>query len=200
MSTAEISIAIGRASGASAPWDNVAAELPLMDEASKLALFEHTIVPHLNDAHNLARWLTRNQQDAEDVVQEAYLRAFRFFDGFHGGDGRAWLLAVVRNTCISWMGRRTGAESTSVEFDEHVHRAADEAESAEQVLIRNSKIESLRACVETLPVEYREVIVMRELQELSYREISEVAGIPIGTVMSRLSRGRMRLLDCMETK
>jgi RNA polymerase sigma-70 factor (ECF subfamily) len=200
MSTAEISIAIGRASGVSAPWDNVAAELPLMDEASKLALFEHTIVPHLNDAHNLARWLTRNQQDAEDVVQEAYLRAFRFFDGFHGGDGRAWLLAVVRNTCISWMGRRTGAESTSVEFDEHVHRAADEAESAEQVLIRNSKIESLRACVETLPVEYREVIVMRELQELSYREISEVAGIPIGTVMSRLSRGRMRLLDCMETK
>jgi RNA polymerase sigma-70 factor (ECF subfamily) len=171
-----------------------------MDEASKLALFEHTIVPHLNDAHNLARWLTRNQQDAEDVVQEAYLRAFRFFDGFHGSDGRAWLLAVVRNTCISWMGRRTGAESTIVEFDEHVHRATDEAESAEEVLIRNSKIESLRTCVETLPVEYREVIVMRELQELSYREISEIAGIPIGTVMSRLSRGRMRLLDCMEAK
>src|SRR5580692_1862241 len=118
MSTAEISIAIGRASGASAPWDNVAAELPFMDEASKLALFEQTIVPHLNAAHNLARWLTRNQRDAEDVVQEAYLRAFRFFDGFHGGDGRAWLLAVVRNTCLSWMARRNGAESASVEFDE----------------------------------------------------------------------------------
>src|SRR6204780_3687693 len=122
MSTAEISIAIGRASGVSAPWDNVAAELPLMDEASKLALFEHTIVPHLNDAHNLARWLTRNQQDAEDVVQEAYLRAFRFFDGFHGGDGRAWLLAVVRNTCLTWL-RRNKSAGASVEFDEDVHRA-----------------------------------------------------------------------------
>ena len=171
-----------------------------MDEASKLELFEQTIVPHLNAAHNLARWLTRNQQDAEDVVQEAYLRAFRFFDGFHGGDGRAWLLAVVRNTCLSWMGRRTAAESTSVEFDEHVHQITDDEENVEEVLIKNSKIDSLRNCVEALPVEYREVIVMRELEELSYREISEVAGIPIGTVMSRLSRGRVRLMDCMEAK
>jgi RNA polymerase sigma-70 factor (ECF subfamily) len=200
MSTAEIFIAIGRASGAKAPGDNSVCKLPLMDKASKLALFEQTIVPHLNAAHNLARWLTRNPRDAEDIVQEAYLRAFRFFDGFHGGDGRAWLLAVVRNTCLSWLGRRNGAESTSVEFDEHVHRTANERESVEEVLIRNSKINSLRACVEALPAEYREVIVLRELQELSYREISEIVGIPIGTVMSRLSRGRMRLLDCMEAK
>ena len=200
MSTAEITIATGRAPGVSAAWENIVCELPPMDETTKLALFEQTIVPHLDAAHNLARWLTRNQQDAEDVVQEAYLRAFRFFDGFHGGDGRAWLLTVVRNTCLSWMGRRTGAESTSVEFDEHVHRATDEGESIEEVLIRNSKIDSLRTCVEALPIEYREVIVMRELQELSYREISEIVGIPIGTVMSRLSRGRMRLLDCMEAK
>jgi len=181
-------------------WNYVVRKLPSMDDASKLALFEQTILPHLDAAYKLARWLTRNQQDAEDVVQEAYLRAFRFFDGFEGGDGRAWLLAVVRNTCLSWLGRRTASRSTSIEFDEHVHRATDEAESVEEVLIRNSKIDSLRACVEALPVEYREVIVMRELQELSYREISEVAGIPIGTVMSRLSRGRMRLLDCMEAK
>jgi RNA polymerase sigma factor (sigma-70 family) len=200
MSTARMTIGIGRASGASAPGDNVVCKLPFMDEASKLALFEQTIVPHLNAAHNLAGWLTRNQRDAEDVVQEAYLRAFRFFDGFHGGDGRAWLLAVVRNTCLSWMARRAGAESASVEFDEHVHRTADEEESVEELLIKNSKINSLRICVEALPVEYREVIVLRELQELSYREISEIAGIPIGTVMSRLSRGRMRLLDCMEAK
>jgi RNA polymerase sigma-70 factor (ECF subfamily) len=200
MSTAKITVAVGRASGASATGDNVVCKLPLMDEASKLALFEQTIVPHLKAAYNLARWLTGNQRDAEDVVQEAYLRAFRFFDGFRGGDGRAWILAVVRNTCLSWMARRNGAESASVEFDEHMHRTADEGESVEEVLIRHSKIDSLRACVEALPVEYREVIVLRELQELSYREISEIAGIPIGTVMSRLSRARMRLLDCMEAK
>src|SRR5580704_10062144 len=107
MSTAEIFIAIGRTSGAKAPGDNSVCKLPLMDKASKLALFEQTIVPHLNAAHNLARWLTRNPRDAEDIVQEAYLRAFRFFDGFDptasgGGDGRAWLLAVVRNTCLTW--------------------------------------------------------------------------------------------------
>jgi RNA polymerase sigma-70 factor (ECF subfamily) len=200
MSTANITVAIGRSSEASAVRENVVCRLPSMDEASKLALFEQTIVPHLNAAHNLARWLTRNQQDAEDVVQEAYLRAFRFFDGFHGGDGRAWLLAVVRNTALSWLGRRTGAKSTSVEFDERVHGTTDERENAEEVLIRNSKINSLRTCVEALPAEYREVIVMREMQELSYREISEVTGIPIGTVMSRLSRGRARLLDCTGAK
>jgi RNA polymerase sigma-70 factor (ECF subfamily) len=200
MSTADITIAPGRASRASAVWDYVVRKRPSMNEASKVALFEQTILPHLDAAYKLARWLTRNQQDAEDVVQEAYLRAFRFFDGFQGGDGRAWLLAVVRNTCLSWLGRRTASRSTSIEFDEHVHRVADETQNVEEVLIRNSKIDALRACVEALPIEYREVIVMRELQELSYREISEVAGIPIGTVMSRLSRARMRLLDCMEAK
>jgi RNA polymerase sigma-70 factor (ECF subfamily) len=175
-----------------------------MDETSKLELFEQTMMPHLNAAHNLARWLTRNQHDAEDVVQEAYLRAFRFFDGFDpaatNGDGRAWLLAVVRNTCLTWLGRKTAGASTGVEFNEQVHGVADDAENAEETLVRNAKIESLRNCVEALPVEYREIIVMREMEELSYREISEVARVPIGTVMSRLSRGRMRLLDCMEAK
>jgi RNA polymerase sigma-70 factor (ECF subfamily) len=200
MSTVDTTVALAKASGASAAWDYVVRKVPRMDEASKLALFEQTIVPHLDAAYKLARWLTRNQQDAEDVVQEAYLRAFRFFDGFQGGDGRAWLLAVVRNTCLSWLGRRTSSTSTSIEFDEHVHRATDEADNVEEVLIRNSKIDSLRTCVGKLPDEYREVIVMRELQELSYREISEVTGVPIGTVMSRLSRGRARLLDCMEAK
>ncbi len=175
-----------------------------MDEASKLELFEQTMMPHLNAAHNLARWLTRNQHDAEDVVQEAYLRAFRFFDGFDpaaaNGDGRAWLLAVVRNTCLTWLRRKPGGASAAVEFDEQVHRVAEETESAEEVLVRNAKLGSLRNCVEALPVEYREIVVMRELEELSYRQISEVAAVPIGTVMSRLSRGRLRLLDCMEAK
>jgi RNA polymerase sigma-70 factor (ECF subfamily) len=170
-----------------------------MDETTKLTLFEQTIVPHLNAAYNLARWLTRNPDVAEDLVQEAYLRAFRFFDGFHGGDGRAWLLAVVRNTCLTWL-RRNKSGAASVEFDEEVHAPTGKKENVEERLVENSKIDALRRCVESLPVEYREIIVMRELEELSYREISEAAGVPIGTVMSRLSRGRMRLLDCMEEK
>src|SRR5580693_6583008 len=142
-------------------------------EAPKLAFFEETMLPHLDAAYNLARWLTRNEDDAQDVVQEAYLRAFRFFAGFHGGDGRAWLLAVVRNTALSSLGRRTGAKSTSVEFDDRLHGATDEREYDDEVLIRNYKISTWRSCVEALPAEYREVIVMREMQELSYREISE---------------------------
>jgi RNA polymerase sigma-70 factor, ECF subfamily len=170
-----------------------------MDETTRLALFEQTIVPHLNAAYNLARWLAGDRQEAEDIVQEAYLRAFRFFDGYHGGDGRAWLLAIVRNTCLTWLQRnKTGA--ASVEFDEQVHAAPARQESVEESLVKNAKIDSLRDCVESLPVEYREIIVLRELEEFSYREISEAAGVPIGTVMSRLSRARLRLLNCMETK
>jgi len=170
-----------------------------MDETAKLALFEKAIVPHLNAAYNFARWLTRNQHEAEDLVQEAYLRAFRLFDGFHGGDGRAWLLAVVRNTGLTWL-RRKSRDASSVEFDEQVHGTAGRQENLEERLVKDARIESLRTCVESLPAEYREVIVMRELEELSYREISAAAGVPIGTVMSRLSRGRTRLLDCMEAK
>jgi len=162
------------------------------------------MVPHLNAAYNLARWLTRNPHDAEDLVQESYLRAFRFFDGFdpasRGGNGRAWLLAIVRNTCLTWLGQKAGAASVSVEFNERVHGSTGERDNAEEVLVRNAKTDALRGCVEALPVEYREIVVMRELEELSYREISGVAGVPIGTVMSRLSRGRARLLDCMEAK
>ncbi len=169
-------------------------------EANQRELFEQTIVPHLNAAYNLARWLTRNQHDAEDLVQEAYLRAFRFFGSFHGGDGRAWLLSVVRNTCLTWLSKKTGGASSAVEFNEQVHGSATASMDAENAMIRDSRIDSLRDCVETLPVEYREIIVLRELEELSYRQISEIAGVPIGTVMSRLSRGRERLLDCMEAK
>ena len=167
-----------------------------MDEAVRHALFEQTMLPHLNSSYNLARWLTRNEHDAEDVVQEAYLRAYRFFDGFQGGDGRAWLLTVVRNTYLSWL-RRTKGDKFMTSFDEQAHPSGREEANPESMLVRDSKLDSLRECVEALPLEYREVVVMRELEEMSYREISDVAGVPIGTVMSRLSRGRKRLLECM---
>ena len=160
----------------------------------------------MNAAHNLARWLTRDSHEAEDVVQEAYLRAFRFFDGFQaglpatGGDGRAWLLAVVRNTCFTWLGRSGAGAAHNIEFNEQVHTGADTGESTEEALVKQAKIESLRDCVAALPAEYREAIVMRELEEFSYREISQATGTPLGTVMSRLSRGRVRLFECMEAK
>src|SRR5882724_3185962 len=165
-----------------------------MDGSSKLALFEETILPHLNSAYNLARWLTRNEDDAQDAVQEAYLRAFRFFDGFKGGDGKAWLLAVVRNTCMTWLRRQRVA---AVPFDETAH-ASDRAANAEGGLVQEARLGTLRDCIEALPPEYREVIVLRELEELPYKEIAETAAVPIGTVMSRLARARKRLEDCVK--
>jgi RNA polymerase sigma-70 factor, ECF subfamily len=169
-----------------------------MDGSTRLTLFEETILPHLKSAHNLARWLTRNEDDAQDVVQEAYLRAFRFFDGFKGGDGKAWLLAVVRNTCLTWR-RRQKNTLTDVAFDETTH-ASDRAVTVEAGLVEAANLAPLRNCIESLPQEYREVIIMRELEELSYREIAEIAAIPIGTVMSRLARARKRLEECVRSK
>jgi RNA polymerase sigma-70 factor (ECF subfamily) len=165
-----------------------------MDSARKQALFEQTVMPHLNAAYNLARWLTRNGDDAEDLVQEAFLRAFRAFETFEGQDGRAWLLAVVRNTCFTWLKKK--GERTAVEFDEQVHGAAEE--NAETVLLNEAALESLQGCLEGLPLEFREVIILRELEELPYKEISEIAKVPIGTVMSRLARARKRLQQCLE--
>jgi RNA polymerase sigma-70 factor (ECF subfamily) len=169
-----------------------------MDATSRLALFEETILPHLKSAHNLARWLTRNEDDAQDVVQEAYLRAFRFFDGFKGGDGKAWLLAVVRNTCLTWRRRQKSAQA-DVAFDETAH-GPDRAVTAEAGLVEAANLAPLRNCIESLPAEYREIIIMRELEELSYREIAGIAAIPIGTVMSRLARARKRLEECVSSR
>ncbi|HME10366.1 MAG TPA: sigma-70 family RNA polymerase sigma factor [Bryobacteraceae bacterium] len=157
--------------------------------------FEQTVMPHLDAAYNLARWLTRNDQDAEDVVQEAYLRAFRFFDGFRGGDGRAWLLAVVRNTCLTWLRQRGRKEM--VEFDEQAHAAEVPSTTPETALLRKAALGSVKDCLEALPVEYREAFVLRELEDMSYKEIADVSGVPIGTVMSRLSRARKRLQSCL---
>jgi RNA polymerase sigma factor (sigma-70 family) len=166
-----------------------------MDPARKLALFEQTVIPHLNAAYNLARWLTRNAPDAEDLVQEACLRAFRSFETLQGEDGRAWLLAVVRNTCFTWLKKKGG--QPTVEFDEHMHSAADESPDAEAVLLNQAALGSLQDCLETLPLEFREVIILRELEELSYKEIADIARVPVGTVMSRLARARKRLQECL---
>lgn len=167
-----------------------------MDSARKQALFEEIMMPHLNAAYNLARWLMRNGEDAEDVAQEAYLRAFRSFETFQGQDARAWMLAIVRNTCFTWLKKR--GERTAVEFDEQAHSGADDAPNAESVLLNEAALGSLNGCLEGLPAEYREVMVLRELEELSYKEISEIARVPVGTVMSRLARGRKRLQQCLE--
>lgn len=166
-----------------------------MDPARKLALFEQTVIPHLNAAYNLARWLTRNGHDAEDLVQEAYLRAFRSFDAFQGQDGRAWLLAVVRNTCFTWLKKKGG--QPTIEFDEQMHSDAGESSDAESILLNQAALGSLQDCLEALPLEFRDVIVLRELEELSYKEISGIVRVPIGTVMSRLARARKRLQQCL---
>jgi RNA polymerase sigma-70 factor (ECF subfamily) len=167
-----------------------------IEQQRKLKLFEECVLPHLNAAYNLARWLTRNEHDAQDVVQEAYLRAFRFFDGYKGGDGKAWLMAVVRNTCSTWR-RREMRLSGSEPFDEAAHSSDLQAASQEARLVDSAKMNVLRGCIEKLPLEFREVIVMRELEGMSYQQISEAATLPVGTVMSRLSRARKRLEDCV---
>jgi RNA polymerase sigma-70 factor (ECF subfamily) len=164
---------------------------------SRLRLFEEIILPHLNAAYNLARWLTRNEHDAQDVVQEAYLRAFRFFDSYRGGDGKAWLLEVVRNTCFTWR-RREKRNLTTVVFDEAAHTSGGVYPSnQEEALVDAANRTILQDCIERLPEGFREVLVMRDLEEMSYREIAEVASLPTGTVMSRLSRARKRLEECV---
>jgi RNA polymerase sigma-70 factor (ECF subfamily) len=162
----------------------------LADE--QLARFEQAIVPHLAAAYNLARWLTHNAHDAEDVVQEAYLRAYQFFDSFHGGDGRAWMLRIIRNTCFTWLAKNRAAEPLA-SFDETRHGAATASAAPDAPLLAGETRELLRQALAQLPEEYREVIVLRELEEMSYREIAVVTGAPIGTVMSRLARARERL-------
>lgn len=170
-----------------------------MEQPPKLASFEQTMMPHLNAAYNLARWLARNPQDADDIVQEAYLRAYRFFDSFTGSDAKPWLLAVVRNTFLTWV-RTEREDQRMVAFEETVHDRGLEEPDAEARLLNTENISSLRECVAALDSTYREVLVLRELESLSYREISQAVAIPIGTVMSRLSRARKLLAHCVRTR
>jgi RNA polymerase sigma-70 factor (ECF subfamily) len=161
-------------------------------DAATAARFEQTALPHLDAAYTLARHLLRNEQDAEDVVQEAFLRAIRHFDGYRGGDMRSWLLTIVRRSCYTWLRRhRSGLETT--EFDESLHHVPDAPPDPEAQAVRGALREALARAIAELPVEFREVVVLRDVQGLSYAEIADVVGIPIGTVMSRLSRARQRL-------
>ena len=161
----------------------------------RVVSFERLLLPHLSAAYNLARWITGNDQDAEDLVQEAYLRALKSFDGFRGGDGRSWLLAIVRNTCSSWL-RHNGSNELVTPFNEEVRNPEEEASNPETLLLRNAEGELIKKVLQELALEFREVLIMRELEGLSYKEIAAVAGIPIGTVMSRLARARRQLSRC----
>jgi RNA polymerase sigma-70 factor (ECF subfamily) len=152
--------------------------------------FEDVFLPHLDAAYNLARWLTRDASDADDVVQESYMRAFRFFGGFHGGDSRAWLLKIVRNTCYTWL-RKNRPREIIYELDEEQHEAV--TGDPEAVLLESVDRQILRKLLDDLPPLYREIIVLRDIEDLSYKEIASVTEMPLGTVMSRLARARKRL-------
>lgn len=153
--------------------------------------FEEVFLPHLDAAYNLARWLTRDEGDAEDLVQEAYLRALTFFHGFHGTEGRPWLLTIVRNTFYTWS-RRNSLER-SFDFEEAIYVCESDAPDPETAQMMKLQKQLITAAIERLPLEFREVIILRELEELSYKQIADVIGIPIGTVMSRLARARKKL-------
>jgi RNA polymerase sigma-70 factor, ECF subfamily len=154
--------------------------------------FEALARPNMAAAYNLALWLTRNRSDAEDVVQEAFLRAFKFFDGYRGGDARAWLLQIVRNSAHTWL-RANRSASAEGELPETAEAVAMPSDDPAELTASMAAAQQLRQAIAALPVDYREVLILREFEGLSYREIAEVVSAPIGTVMSRLSRARDRL-------
>ncbi|HEV7393927.1 MAG TPA: sigma-70 family RNA polymerase sigma factor [Burkholderiales bacterium] len=174
-----------------------------LDDKARAKRFEDICMAHLNAAHNYAYWLARDPSNAEDIVQEACLRAYKFMESFDGENGRAWLLAIVRNTFYTWL-EKNGGDRSSIEFDEHALAAygydmqaleCDESYSIDRTLQQDENRRWVDRALSRLPAEFREVIVLRELEELSYKDISTIAGIPVGTVMSRLSRGRKLLLQ-----
>ena len=158
--------------------------------------FEEVVLPHLDAAFNYARWLTKNDADAEDVVQDAYVRALRFFSSLRGEDARGWLLTIVRNTWYGRFPRRVGGGVTLV-ANEDANEVADTSLGPEAQVIQQQTVSHVRQALEALPGDFREVLVLRELEGFSYKEIAAIVGVPIGTVMSRLARGRERLAGAL---
>jgi len=165
----------------------------------ELTSFEEVMLPHLDAAHNLARWLLRNEQDAQDVVQEAFLRAFKSFGGFHGSNGRAWLLTIVRNTSYTLLKKNRAVDVTTA-FDEEIHVSGHESVSPATILEHSEDAELIREAMDELPAEFREILALRHQEGLSYKEIADIAQIPSGTVMSRLARARAKLREYLATR
>ena len=162
------------------------------------ASFDEVVLPHLDAAYRLARWRMRNQQDAEDVVQEASMRALRYFGTFTGGDGRAWFLQIVRNTCSSWRGHRFDTRTDP--FDEEQHHSSRPASNPEALLLQSDDATLIARAMQKVPARFHRLLVLREFDGLSYREVAEVMGIPMGTVMSGLSRARRALRDALDSE
>src|SRR6266853_5258530 len=165
----------------------------------ELASFEEMMLPHMDAAHNLARWLLRNEQDAQDVVQEAYLRAFKSVSGFNGSNGRGWLLTIVRNTSYTLLKKNRAADLTTT-FDEEIHASDRESVSPAAILVHAEDAELIKNAMNALPAEFREILTLRHQEELSYLEIGEILKIPTGTVMSRLARARAKLREYLTSQ
>src|SRR5215470_6891343 len=165
----------------------------------ELVSFEAMMLPHMDAAHNLARWLLRSEQDAEDVVQEAYLRAFKSFDGFRGSNGRAWLLTIVRNTYYTFLKKNRAVDLTTP-FDDEIHAIGHESASPATILEHAEDAELISKAMDALPAEFREILALRHQEGLSYQEIADIAQIPPGTVMSRLARARAKLREYLPAR
>ena len=174
-------------------------EEPDQSPKEELMSFEAAMLPHLDAAHNLARWLLRNEQDAQDVVQEAYLRAFKSFGGFHGSNGRAWLLTIVRNTSYTLLKKNHAVDLTTT-FDEEIHGSGRESVSPATILEHAEDAELVKQAMDELPAEFREILALRHQEGLSYKEIADISQIPLGTVMSRLARARDKLKECLAAR
>src|ERR1700720_1454293 len=169
----------------------------MMDQGQRIR-FENQMLPLMPEAYNLARWMMKNEADARDVVQDAYLKAFRYFESFHGDSGRAWLLRIVRNVCYDALGARDSHDNIISIDDEMVAAVADPKPAPNVIAIREATKMRVREAVEALRLEFRTVIILRELEGFSYKEISQIVGVPIGTVMSRLSRARQQLANLLQ--
>jgi RNA polymerase sigma-70 factor (ECF subfamily) len=170
-----------------------------LSDQGKVFKFEEIALPHLAAAYNLARWLVHNNHDAEDLVQEAFLRAFKSFSGYYGGNSRAWLLTIVRNTCYTWLQQnRVLGHAESIE--DNLEAVGLDLADPELLLMQSVDTQMVRQALGELPVEFREVVVLREMEGLSYKEIAHVVDLPLGTVMSRLARGRKRLHDILANR